>query len=132
MATLENFLYQAAEAVSRARSKEPAITIGKNSIDIEFVDPKEAENRAWDSSNYSFGNLFVSGYSNSLKLVKEDIEDGETKLMPSSKYRNFMKSKVIQEAFYADAMENKKMIYLLFASLAMNIVTLLAVVAVAA
>lgn len=132
MATLENVLYNMAEAVARARSSQPAITIGKNSIDIEFQDPSESDSRAWDNSHYSFGNIFYRGYANSLKLEEGDIKQEETKLMPSSKYRNFMKTKVIQEAFYADAMQNKKMLYLLIGSLALNALVLLAVVATAA
>lgn len=131
MATLENMLYQAAEAVARARSSQPAIIVGKNSISIEFEDPSDTDTRAWDSSHYSFGNIFYSGYSNSLKLSEKDIKQGNTKLMPSSKYRNFMKTKVIKEAFYADAMQNQKMLYLLFGSLALNVIVLLAVVATA-
>lgn len=132
MATLENLLYQMAESVSRARGKEPAIIVRSNSIEIEFKDPSEDNTRAWDSSHYSFGNIFYSDFANSLKIEEGDIENSKVKLMPSSKYRNFMKTKVIQEAFYADAMQNKQMIYLLFGSLALNLVVLMAVVASAA
>lgn len=131
MATLENVVYNIAESISRARGKEPAINVGTNSISIEFVNPENTESRAWDNDLYAFGNIFLEGYANALKISQDKIEESETKLMPSKKYRNFMKNKVIQDAFYADARQNKKLILLLMASLGMNVITLFAVLAVA-
>lgn len=91
-----------------ARNNEPKITISEHSIDIQYVNPSDMDKRAWDSSQYHRGNIFIEGYANPVRIEKDDKEG--INLIPSTKYQDFMKTKVIRDALHSKGRDTDMMI----------------------
>lgn len=127
MSKMANLFLSISKSIAKARSSEPAIITSEHGITIKYETPSKEGNRIWDKSMYSWGNIFIKGYANPVKINVENNENAQ--MIASQKYKDFMKTKVIRDAFFADTFENKKLLYGIIAGIALQIITLISVIA---
>ena len=60
------FVMGMAETFAKSLGCEPEVTLSEHSIDIDYTVP-DKDRKAWDSSMYKNGNVFVEGYANPIK-----------------------------------------------------------------
>lgn len=100
-----------ADALGRKVAKdgvklERAVMIDGRKIKTKWVDPDDLEDHGtfddgehhWDDTLYINGNLFLDEYANPLD-VRDEVEDGEGKLMPSQKFKTAMETKIISDQY---------------------------------
>lgn len=86
-------------------------------IQHEFIDPSNTEEKAWDLEDNPEQQISVKGYANSCTLtVKEGSNDVE--LVPSGRYKQYMENHILSQTMQAGSMDSQKMMYLSIANLA--------------
>ena len=60
------FVMGMAETFAKSLGCEKDVTVSEHSIDVTYVVP-DKDRKAWDSSLFKSGNLFVEGYANPIK-----------------------------------------------------------------
>lgn len=91
------------------RSGKPKYTISENGIAMTFERMVDREETPYDFETHEDCQVFIKGYANPVKL--EPKANGEYDLMPSSKYRLFMKQNVLKQAFFAQELDMRKILY---------------------
>lgn len=77
---LGNTLIGWGRRVGRGESSELAVELSEHSIDVKMVHTN-TDARAWDSTLYKRGNVFVEGYANPIKPTvdyRKELEDPDT------------------------------------------------------
>lgn len=107
-----------------------AIKSGDIKLDIELTDHlirhnytrPDLTNKAWDENDYSNGNIFIQGYSNSMKHGKIELSDDipekirtqieedheeeyQGNLKPSTLYKTYMNQKIVEDFVSAGQVE---------------------------
>ena len=109
--------------MAEKRSKEPAVIIGENRLYINYVNPDKMDNYVWDDDMYENGNLFLKGKANAIKVDKESTQKNSVELIASKRYKQFMQSNAIAQAFNPDNMDTRRK-YLLLGLGILNILIL--------
>jgi len=76
---------------------ELAITIDEHEIKLEVVDPDNIEERAFDSSHFVSGNIFVGDFANPINIsnIEEAYKDAE--YIVSDRYKKYMEQELIDD-----------------------------------
>lgn len=121
MSKLANFLLNISKTWAKTRGREPAITIGNNKFNYKFVKTKSNSKYSWENF-YEFGNFFFEDYSNPIKIEYPSTEsEKDYDLIPSKKYKQFMKMEIINRAFSTKSSKYDLLTKLMIASIALNI-----------
>jgi hypothetical protein len=136
---IANSLISAGRMLGQTTGLQLAVELSEHSITIEMEQPDES-NRAWDTSLYKHGNVFLDGYANPIKPAVDQqtglenpdhVEEGEsdsegdgsdgphTQLISSGRYRDYMRQDLISQLLTPESRWNK-MLYGLIAVAALQ------------
>lgn len=68
MSSVANAFIDFGRKTGRTFGYELAVVASDHSLNVRMVNPRNHNDRAWDPDLYRYGNLFVSGYANPVKL----------------------------------------------------------------
>lgn len=104
-----NWYLKRARRAAKSSDEELMVEVGEHTIDVEYVDPDDVSERAWDHDMYHRACLFVRGYANAVKVKDLPIEDDTTTvvmgeevpvcLQPSKEYLTYMGDELRKDAF---------------------------------
>ena len=128
---IANSLIAAGVTIGQYAGLQKAIVLSEHSINVTMEQPDES-NRAWDTSLYKHGNVFLDGYANPIKpgveqntglenpdhvSEAETPEEGEgdadtadgphTQLISSGRYRDYMRQDLISQLLTPESRWNK-------------------------
>lgn len=104
--TANFFLRMAIKTSSIFGSAEPLVEVGKNLINVRFVEPKEVDGQRveWDDT-YAWGMVVPKGYANPVELPWDDIDgdefDEDAQFVSVERYQNRMRNN-----FWSNAMQS--------------------------
>ena len=145
---IANSLISAGRMLGQTTGLQLAVELSEHSITIEMEQPDES-NRAWDTSLYKHGNVFLDGYANPIKPTVDqqtglenpdhvsngDEADGSesdgdgsdgphTQLISSGRYRDYMRQDLISQLLTPESRWNK-MLYGIIAVAALQFMTII-------
>lgn len=71
------------------------VTVGEHKIYLDWVKASDMKERAWDSTHFVNGNIFIKGFANPVKPYL-DKKKNKLELMESTRYKDYMKLQTIQ------------------------------------
>lgn len=95
MSYIANFFLGIAKGLANMVGSEQRVVVNDNKIKIDFVRPKDRENYVWEDL-YTNGAIYIEGYAQPVKVVKEDAEEAGIKT--TNYLKNFMQQDVISDA----------------------------------
>lgn len=99
-----------------------------------MVNPENIEEMPYDLDTYGSCQVFFKDYASPIKIDTKDIGDtlDGNDVISSKKYKTFMNQNVLKQIFSGSGLEMKKLLWIMFISLGLNVITLLAVMMVIA
>jgi hypothetical protein len=90
----------ALRGTARIFNLELRIVLTEHKIKTEFVKPKNSD-VAWDSEHWVYGNIFVEGIANPVKITKSKLEEEDVEIITSDRYKTFMEQSLIEDMLQA-------------------------------
>ncbi len=116
--SLANKIQAKADQIAANQNAKKMVVLGENDFYIKYVNADNHENIAWDDF-YASGALFFKGFSNPVQIERTEnpqhselvkvkpcyrkakvrADNNEFDLIPSSRYRQYMKQHALRDAF---------------------------------
>lgn len=124
------------EKFALMRNRYPAYRITENGIERKFFSFSEKSDLPFDRDMYHTCQIFIGKWANPVRIDLSEFSDeysefdaGDTldakHIIPSQKYKTFMKQSVLTEAFTRKTELGDSQKYIMYASLAVNVIILI-------
>lgn len=122
MGIMKRWLGRRKAWLSRKRNKVPAYVITDSGIRRKWIHPANYEDMPFDMDTYGNQQIFFKNYGNPIYIDTQDIEENldSENIIPSQKYKTYMKQRVLTQVFSSGDFEPKKLMYLIFANIGLT------------
>jgi len=147
MSYLQKIGFGIKRAIAAFRNQKPVYRLGKNGIEVRFFDFSKYNTLPFDRDTYESNQILVGDWANPAYIEIEKIIDEFNKqydeytdessnisgkhIIPSQKYKTFMKQDILKQIFSATGMDMQKITWLLFAVIGLETLIILGIIAVA-
>lgn len=77
------------------------IVLTEHKMKVKFDKP-EREGNCWDKTHWNYGNLYLEGLANPIKISKNEIENSEDyNVITSDRFETFMEQSLIDDMLQA-------------------------------